>query len=215
MKRSITRPLLLASAVLLGACAVVPPDPYAGAYPANVPGSGYGGYESVNGGYTPAYGTQDPYYGRYDPGYVYPGYPVPQVGVGVIVPAPVIVRPPPIVIVPGHPRNDRRDEGRRWDDRRRDDPRANDHRRGDHRANDQRRDDRRQPDGRASIDRAHPPVVPSHPPGHRPQANVPRQEAFVPRDDRGEADAAPRHRGQPSESRGGDSRGRGAEADRP
>ena len=63
MKRSIAHSLSIASAVLLGACAVVPAEPYATQYPANPPVVGYGGYgvyggyESIHGGYTPVYPT--------------------------------------------------------------------------------------------------------------------------------------------------------------
>lgn len=46
----------------------------------------------------PYYVNPDPYYRGYDPGYVYPGYP--GVGIGITVPPAVIVPRPPVIVRP-------------------------------------------------------------------------------------------------------------------
>ena len=150
MNRSVKWPMLVAASALLGACAVVPAPVgyYGGAATGNVPGPGYGGYESAQGGYEAAPGAQDgyyatpapvygpsnsgyygatpyyygtePYYGGYAPSNVYPVYPSVGVTVPLIVDPPrTYVRPRPIIVAPDdYRRNDRRDDRR--NDRRND-----------------------------------------------------------------------------------------------
>lgn len=209
MNRLLTVPMLAAAVALLGACAVapIPPYPPGGGYPAPAPGTGHGTYDPayrapdpyyVNP--DPYYSDPDPYYRGYDPEYVYPGHPGVGVGIGitvppaVVVPGPrVVVRPAPVIVVPGTPRHGaRRGDDHRLNDSRDDHRREGrrDHFRGDDRhegvRGDERRGDIRPPF--AFRPRAPEPGVQRPPASPGPRRGP--QEAFVPRDERGETTPA-------------------------